>query len=273
VKSRRPPQEIVGEALDKINSLPKGRCRAGFSPHAPYSTTGELLKLTGKIAREQKLHVVTHVSESHEEFEMFADGSGKMFNWIKRSGRDMSDCTTGSPIQHLEKHGLLGENLLAVHVNYLAPGDAILLAKHKVSIVHCPRSHAYFKHHAFPYAELDAAGVNLCLGTDSLASVISKRNQTVELNLFDEMWQFAAVHPEVKPQTVLAMATVNAATALGMKGMIGELAPKAFADLIAIPYSGKIAASCEAVVSHRGNVAASMIDGEWAIAPGTTPEN
>ena len=83
---------------------------------------------------------------------MFMHGRGKMFDWLRRNGRDMSDCGLGSPVQHLERHGLLAKNLMAVHVNYLAPGDDTLLAKRKVSVVHCPRSHAYFKHQPFPLA-------------------------------------------------------------------------------------------------------------------------
>ena len=63
------------------------------------------------------------------------------------------------------------------------------------------------------------------------------------------------------------MATLNGARALGMAGKIGELSENAFADLIAIPYSGKTADIYEAVLHHAGDVAASMIDGQWAIAP------
>ncbi len=60
VKSRRPPVEIMREALEKIASLPPGRCRAGLSPHAPYSTTPELLRLAAEAARDRNLRVVTH---------------------------------------------------------------------------------------------------------------------------------------------------------------------------------------------------------------------
>jgi len=270
VKSRRPPVEIIREALDKIASLPAGRCRIGLSPHAPYSTTPELLRLAADTARRHDLRFVTHVAESGEEFDMFMHGRGGMYNWLARGGRDMSDCGLGSPVQHLERQHALNEHLLAVHVNYLAPGDALLLAKHKVHVVHCPRSHAYFKHRRFPLEELALAGVNLCLGTDSLASVDQERKQTVELNLFAEMRQLAAANPAVPPDIILQMATVNGALALGMKGQVGELSPGAFADLIAIPFAGKTAQIGEAILHHQGGVAAGMIDGQWAIAPHET---
>jgi cytosine/adenosine deaminase-related metal-dependent hydrolase len=267
VKSRRPPPEIIAEALDKIAALPPGRCRTGLSPHAPYSTTPQLLRLAGEAARRHRLPVVTHVAESSQEFEMFTRGSGKMYEWLWRNGRDMSDCGNGSPLRHLERQGLLGKNLLAVHVNYLAPGDVELLAKRRVNVVHCPRSHAYFKHRPFPLAQLAAAGVNICLGTDSLASVSAARKQRLELNMFDEMRALAASNPDLKPETILCMATRNGAAALGMRGKIGQLSRGAFADLAAIPFAGKIADACEGLVFHRGPIAASMIDAEWAIAP------
>jgi cytosine/adenosine deaminase-related metal-dependent hydrolase len=197
---------------------------------------------------------------------MFMHGRGEMFAWLARGGRDMSDCGLGSPVQHLERNGALGEQLLAIHVNYLAEGDAELLAKRKAHVVHCPRSHAYFKHQRFPLEKLTEAGVNICLGTDSLASVYKTRRQTVELNLFEEMRSMAASRPELSPETILRMATINGARALGMKGRIGELAPRAFADVIAVPCTGKMTGICEAIINHRGGVAASMIDGQWAIA-------
>lgn len=269
VKSRRPPSEILQEALHKITSLPRGRCRAGLSPHAPYSTQPELLRLAGESARRHELPLVTHVAESDEEFDMFTHGKGKMFEWLKRNGRDMGDCGHGSPVAHLASQGMLSANLTAIHVNYLAPGDAGLLAKHRVSVAHCPRSHAFFKHRRFPLAELAAEGINICLGTDSLASMPLLRKKSPELNLFDEMRELATAVPTLRPETILQMATQNGAAALGAKRQFGEITAGAFADLIALPHSGRIRDAHDTVVHHRGNVSASMIDGEWAIAPET----
>jgi len=162
---------------------------------------------------------------------------------------------------------MLGENLLAVHVNYLAGKDASLLGKHKVSVVHCPRSHAYFGHRSFPLRALTEAGVNLCLGTDSLASVFKSRKQSVELNMFEEMRAFAGAHPSLAPKSILRMATVNGALALGMRHQVGELSQGAFADLVALPFRGKTEDIYDALMQHTGDVTASMIDGRWVIAP------
>ena len=200
---------------------------------------------------------------------MFTQARGAMFKWLHRNERPMSDCGLRSPVRHLEKAGALGKNLLAVHANYLAHGDAKLLAKKNVTVVHCPRSHDFFSHREFPFGELTKAGVNICLGTDSLATVKKTRGKKLELNLFSEMRAFAKKHPTVSAETILQMATVNGARALNMAGQAGELSQNALADLIAVSFSGKISGACDAVIQHKGKVSASMIDGEWAVQPST----
>src|SRR5438552_4332590 len=101
VKSRRTPQVILKETVDRLLALPAGRCRAGLSPHAPYSTLPELLRLSALKARRSKWPISIHVAESPQEYEMFARAGGEMFEWLRRNERDMSDCGFGSPVQHL----------------------------------------------------------------------------------------------------------------------------------------------------------------------------
>ena len=163
---------------------------------------------------------------------------------------------------------MLARQLLAVHVNCLARGDAALLARRRTSVVHCPRSHDYFVHPTFPYRALTRAGVNVCLGTDSLASVRKAPRRNVELNLFAEMRAFAEAHPEVSPETIVRMATTHGAVALGLRGQVGELKPRAWADLIAVPFAGSPGESYAAVLAHAGPLTAGMIDGAWTVAPG-----
>lgn len=143
---------------------------------------------------------------------------------------------------------------------------------------------------------LSDAGVNICLGTDSLASVKGgdhARPRTsldaphvqpevfregaennarggrgpLELNLFSEMQSFAKANPDVPAEKILQMATLNGARALGMQKQIGELTPNAFADLIALPFSGEISGAHEAVLHYKGEVLTSMVDGNWLIKP------
>ena len=267
IKGAQQPRAVVQEAVKRIATLKHGRGGAGLSPHAPYSTVPELLRLSAQTARGRNWRLTTHLAESALEFEMFKQGRGPMFDWLQRSGRDMSDCGLGSPVNHLERCGLLSDSLLAAHVNYLAQGDAALLGRRKVHVVHCPRCHFYFHHDKFPLGRLTRAGVNVCLGTDSLASVYKARRQKVELNLFEEMRALATKEPSLSARKIVQMATLNGARALGLGGRVGELAEGCFADLIALPFAGKAADIYDGVLHHAGDVAASMIDGKWAIEP------
>jgi len=268
VRSRRDPRVILQEALDRIAALPAGRCRAALAPHAPYSTTPELLQLCAQTSRERQWPLAIHVAESKQEFDMFNRRRGEMFRWLRRNERDDRDCGLGSPVRHLERHGVLAARPLAVHVNYLARPDAALLGRRKVHVVHCPRSHVYFRHEPFPFERLIKHRVNVCLGTDSLATVYKAgKKATVELDLFEEMRAFAAAHASVAPETIVKMATRNGAHALGLAGQAGEISAGALADVIAIPFIGKRKEVYDAVLAHKGNVSASLIDGQWAMAP------
>jgi len=267
IKSRRLPKEIVHEAVQKIDSLRHPRHRAMLSPHAPYSTRPELLKLASAVARKRNWRISTHIAESEQEFEMFQNAGGGMHRWLARNGRDNSDCGLGSPVAHYARNKLLGANVLAVHVNYLARGDATLLAKTKTHVVHCPRSHDYFKHTKFERERLANAGVNICLGTDSLATTRKTGRHKPELDMFAEMRLLADRDRSISSEQVLLMATVNGARALGLAGKIGEISRNSFADLIALPSPDKLKDIYEAVLAHIGNVSASMIDGRWAVPP------
>ncbi len=263
VKSRRDPAQILHEMAAKIDSLRGARNRAGLSPHALYSTTPALLEQTARLARQRRWRVTMHVAESAEEFDMHAHRRGPLHDWLAPQ-RDMSDCGLGSPLEQVRRCGLLAENFLAVHANYLQPGDINALAQTGAAVVHCPRSHAYFRHQPFPFRQLAAAGVNICLGTDSLASIPASRRRQPQLDLFAEMRQFAAAQPETPAETILKMAPINGARALGLAERIGELSAGTLADLIAIPCSGKISDASQAVIAHAGDISVSMIDGHWA---------
>ncbi len=267
VRSKREPADILDEALKKIESLGHPRCAAALSPHAPYSTSADLLRLCARAGLEKKLLTAIHVAESQQEFEMFTRAQGEMFDWLKKNGRDNSDCGLGTPAQHLDRAGLTTGNFIAIHANYLENDDFNLLAGCKASVVHCPRSHEYFQHKKFPLDGLLAAGVNVCLGTDSLATVAKNGKESLELNLFSEMQAFSRSNPAVAPAMVLKMATMNGARALSLAGKIGEISSFANADLIAIPFAGKASELFDAVLNFHGPVTASMIAGQWAIAP------
>jgi aminodeoxyfutalosine deaminase len=254
----------LGESLAWVDRVAPGR--AGLSPHAPYSTWPELLRLVAEVLARRPLLLSTHVAESEEEFEMFTSRGGALHGWLKGQ-RPMDDCGLGTPVVHLARHGLLSPRMLAVHLNYLGPGDAELLGASGAGAVHCPRSHAYFGHAPFPLERLEGAGVPVCLGTDSLATVRGGGGRGLRLDLFAEMQAFARGHPGVSPGRILEMVTVRPARAMQLGGVVGELSAGVAADLVVVPLEDWRGDPLEKVVQHEGPVAASMIGGRWAIPP------
>ncbi|MCK6498939.1 MAG: amidohydrolase family protein [Nitrospira sp.] len=270
VRSGRPAADIVAEALASIDRLRHPRCRAALAPHAPYSTLPELLALTGQVARQRSLPVTIHVSESVDEFEMFVHARGRMHDWL-RPQRDLRDCDGGTPLSHVARQGLLGPNTLVAHLNYLGDGDLERLADSGASVVHCPRSQAYFGHQPFPYPALKRAGVRVCLGTDSLLTVRKSGRSLPTLDFQEELTEAAWTLPDASPVEVLRMATVNAAEALGGFGSAGALRPGASADMATAPYTGSLERVCEALVSREARIDAVMIEGQWVHGPRSLP--
>lgn len=263
VRRRWDPALLVDAAVQALERLPLDRGGVGLSPHAPYSTPPQLLRLAAAAARQRNWPIATHIAESTEEFEMFVHRGGAMHDWLAAQ-RSMDDCGLGSPVAHCARQGLLSPSLLAVHANLLWRDDVELLARSGASVVHCPQSHDYFRHPRFPLPELRAAGVNLCLGTDSLASTRKLRGQRPTLSITDEFRSFDAHNSGLTPRESLALATLNGARALGLAGLAGEISAGAWADLAVIPFSGSLKEAESATMEHIGNVAATMIDGRWA---------
>ncbi|MDB4798480.1 amidohydrolase family protein, partial [Verrucomicrobia bacterium] len=262
IRSSQPAIELVSNTLEQAQILESShRNRCGLSPHALY-TTSEALRKEARIAAELEHRILTtHVAESREELAMYQSANGPLFDWLGKQD-SAEHCGDGSPVHILEKTGYLDSPLLAAHVNELGLGDEQRLAKHRASVVHCPRSHQYFGHTPFPWRKLQEAGVNLTLGTDSLASVQQKHGKMSHLDLFEEMKSLASQPNAPSPEEILNWATINAAKAIFQDQHLGQITAGFLADLIAIPYGGSMEKAYEAIISHQGRVSFSMIGGE-----------
>jgi cytosine/adenosine deaminase-related metal-dependent hydrolase len=227
----------------------------GLSPHAPYTASPDLYQLANECARQDGLLLTTHLAESAEEAAMFERASGPLYDFLQSLGRDMSDCGHGSSVRHLLGWGLIGPEWIVAHMNELEDSDFDLLEKTPVHVVHCPASHRYFRHRPFPLERLRKIGINLSLGTDSLASSNS-------LSLFDEMRAVCDTQPSVSPREAVEMVTLNPALALRKPRDLGCLYPKARADLIALPIAPKTESLFEEIVDYRKRVEWVMVNGQ-----------
>lgn len=238
---------------------------SGLSAHAPYTVTPEALNVLATFADEHSLSTTIHLAESDDEWEMFADGAGPLYDTMRGLGRMMDDCGTGTPVQHLAKSGGFAKKTLVVHVNRLTDGDVELLGRANADVVHCPRSHGWFGHARFDYERLAKAGLNICLGTDSLASA-GGDGETVVLDMFAEMQEFSRNHPNLMSEDILQMATANGAAAMRFENELGQIKDGFMANMTMIPFDGTLSEVPEMILQHRGPVEMLMIAGRRAFS-------
>lgn len=251
-----------GTLLEKLFRFTIKEKSIGLSPHSLYSTTPDLLDDCFALAEKYNLPVSIHIAESKEEYEMFKHRDGALYKWLKDTGRDMSDCGAGSPVKTLFSNHNTPTGLILAHCNYIDEEDIQIIKKRVASVVHCPSSFIYFGHKDFKCDRLLNSGINVCLGTDSLASVNADGYEKPTLNMFNEMRNFSKKFCNVSPQQIIEMATINGAKAVNMSGKIGELAPGTNADLIGIPFEERVENVYETIVNFSGNILFSLIDGE-----------
>ena len=256
IRHRFTTNDTVAGALSFFESERPGWLGGfGLSPHAPYTASGALFELSSAVSQRLGMTMTTHVAESREEWDMFRHGCGELYEFMLRLGRWMYDSHNArTPLGHVAHYAALGPRWLLAHMNELDETDFALLAAlpEKPSVVHCPGSHRYFGHSPFPLARLRESGVNVCLGTDSLAS-------TNSLSMFDEMRTLSHSEHALPYSEILAMATVNGARALGFDG--GRLAPGAVADLIALPDTSNTADVPEVILAHHAPIRWMMLNG------------
>jgi len=266
-------EEVIGlspsqadEALLKLNRLIAGTSpdffvKYGISPHAPYSVSAELYVGVAKMARSQERLLETHVSETTAEVEFLKTGTGEFRDFLSRIGSLPADWTPPGlhPIAYLNSLGILGQNCILIHCNYLDRESIGLIINSGSSVVYCPRSHDFFGHAHHPIRQLLDSGVNVALGTDSLAS-----NTT--LSLLDEMRYLFKIRKDIRPEEIFRAATLNGAKALCFSGSLGRLKSGYCADMTVVEIeptmeTGQVLVH---ILEGAGDCIATIVQGEVA---------
>ena len=208
--------------------------RAGLSPHAPYTVSDPLYRATVALARELAVPVAVHIAESLPETELVAAGAGPFADGLRERGIAVAP-RARSPIALLGALGVLAVDPLLIHCVRVDDDDIRAIADHRCAVAHCPASNARLAHGVAPLAELLAAGVDVGIGSDSVAS-------NDRMDLLDEArlaLLFATARAR-EPNTLstadaLELATLGGARALRLDGVIGSLEVGKAADLAAFP--------------------------------------
>jgi aminodeoxyfutalosine deaminase len=198
----------------------------GFQPHAPNTVDLGVYRWVIRDASMRGIPVSTHLAETPEEREFIESGTGSQRELLERLGvwdESVLDLIAkGShPVEHIlqlfDQETKLEDQhapLLVAHVND-APDEMIhLLSRTNTSVAYCPRASSYFASHthfgAHRYQSMLDAGVNVCLGTDSIVNLDTHDR----ISVLDEM-RLLARRDGTDPKTLMSMATVNGGKALG----------------------------------------------------------
>ncbi len=221
-----------------------GRVRLGVSPHAPYTVSGPLYAAVAGWAEAEGLPLAVHLAESAAESELLGAGSGAFAEAWGRRGIPLPSPLGHTPVEWLDRHGVLGPATLCIHLVRAGPADIARLAEAGCAVAHCPRSNAAHRHGDAPLAALLAAGLRLGVGTDSVLSV-GRLDLLAEARLARRIAGRGA-------GPALRHCTQVAARALGLEGEIGSLAPGKWGDVVVLRWgSGATGAPTERALGCR----------------------
>lgn len=186
-----------------------------ISIHAIYSVREEMIVWAADFARSHGLKIHVHLSETRKEVE----------DCLAQHGM--------SPVEYLDKLGILGPDVIAAHTLWLSDKDVEILGRRGVTCVHNVNSNLKLASgYKFMYNELRDAGANICLGTDGCAS-------SNNLDMLETMKTAAMIQkawrddPSAMPlDELMAMTTSNAAKALGIDA--GRIEVGALADILLV---------------------------------------
>lgn len=252
------------QALYSLRQKQTAQLRFGLSPHAPYSVSERLFRSFAAHLHRSQTQAALHFAESRAELEFLRWGKGDLFDFLNSLQKIPNSWKPPqqAPLTWLQSRRAMHHRCMLIHGNYLEDAQIRELAQKRVSVVYCPGSHHFFRHERYPLRSYLRSGVNLALGTDSLAS-----NQS--LSLFREMKLVRKSFPWVSARQVFQMATQNGAKALGWQNEIGSLEIGKLADFVVLDldHSESDQEIYEQITEGEPGVLTSFIGGKLALRP------
>ena len=190
---------------------------AAAAPHSIYTCSQKTLQDASALARKYHAPILIHAAEMKKEWE------------------DSENQNGASPVQYLERIGVLGPDVVAAHCIFVDEADRKILAHHNVGCVHNPSSNMMIASGVSPVPEMRAAGIAVGLGTDGPAGSNNDLDLMEEIDLAAKLAKITKMDPlALNALAVVEMATIDGARALHMEKVIGSLEQGKKADLILI---------------------------------------
>jgi 5-methylthioadenosine/S-adenosylhomocysteine deaminase len=192
---------------------------AAVAPHSIYTCSQKTLQDAANLARKYHAPILIHTSEMKKEWE----------DSEKQHGM--------SPVQYLDKLGILGPDVVSAHCIFVDDTDRKILAAKQVGCVHNPSSNMMIASGVSPVPEMRAEGVAVGLGTDGPAGSNNDLDIMEEMDLAAKLAKITKMNPlALNAQAVVAMATIDGARALHMEKEIGSVEPGKKADLVLLSF-------------------------------------
>jgi 5-methylthioadenosine/S-adenosylhomocysteine deaminase len=187
-----------------------------IAPHAPYTTTADMLRETAELAKEYDVPLHIHLAETSFEVENMRNEQGMPV------------------IPYVKKQGLFEAKVIAAHCVHVDPGEIRTLKNHGAGVSHNPSSNLKLASGFAPVTKMLEVGLNVGIGTDGPASN-NDLDMFEEVRLASFIAKAASNDPTSVPaQTALTMATRLGAQALHLGHLTGSLTPGRRADLIVV---------------------------------------
>ncbi len=222
--------EVVAEASLRQQGPAGQGLRRGLQPHAPYSSHRDVFE----AALRSGLPVSTHLAETADERRFLRDGEGPYRRLLESLGLWEPGVVTGDahPVDWMARRlsAAPATRILCAHLNDLDDRALGVLAALPVDVAYCPRASEYFGHAGHRYREMRAAGINVCLGTDSAICL----DTPDRISTLDDV-RLLVRRDGVALGEAIAMAASCGARALGLDAARWTLRPGPVAGVLAVP--------------------------------------
>ncbi len=232
--------------------------KIGISPHAPYSVEPAGMRACAERADKCNAPLCIHLAETADEERFTRECEGPFADYLRGLGvwDELIPKSGRGPVELAKRTALLGKRTTIAHANYVTDADINRIAAGSASVAYCPRTHRAFEHAPHRFRDMLAAGINVCIGTDSLASNPS-------LSILDELRFLRREHADLTADEIIAMGTLHGARALGFADVAGSLTTGKMADLAVIPLdASNAAAGWNSIFESRQPPIAVYVSGE-----------
>jgi len=193
---------------------------ASINPHSPHTCPKQVLRAAKKVADKYSIQYKILVSESDIE--------------VKESKKEHKK----TPIEYLDKMGILDENTTIIHAIHLNAKDINIISKRNTKVIHAPSSDMKLANGVAPIHNMLIKGITIGLGSGSAAS-------NNNMDIFREMNHASLMHKVMRMDTAIMdsmttfeMATIHGADVLGLGDKVGSIEVGKKGDIVVMDTSG-----------------------------------